>query len=248
LAVPRHGRPSSAAGSGLSKLNLSPEEWEAVWLTLTVSARAVGFGLPLAVATAWVLARFRFPGRTLFNALVHLPLVLPPVVTGWLLLLLFGIRGPLGSLLHDWFGVRLVFTSAGASLACAVMTFPVMVRAVRISLEAADPGLDQAARTLGAGRLDRLINVTLPLASPGILVGAIVGYATCLGEFGAVITFAANIPGETQTLPLAIYAALQAPGGEEKAAQLSLVSLGLALIGLLLSEWAGKRLNAMLGR
>ena len=213
-----------------------------------MAARAVGFGLPLAVLTAWVLTRTRFPGRPLLSALVHLPLVLPPVVTGWLLLIIFGIRGPIGSVLHDWFDVRLVFTTAGASLACAVMTFPVMVRAVRLSLEAADPALEQAARTLGAGRLDRLCNVTLPLASPGILVGGIVGYATCLGEFGAVITFAANIPGQTQTLPLAIYTALQVPGGEATAAKLSLVSIALALIGLLLSEWIGKRLNAALGR
>jgi molybdate transport system permease protein len=204
--------------------------------------------LPVAIGTAWVLARSRFPGRSVLNAIVHLPLVLPPVVTGWLLLILFGVRGPIGALLNDWFGIRLVFTTAGATLACAVMIFPVMVRSVRLSLEAADLGLEQAARTLGAGRLDRLFNVTLPLASPGILVGAIVAYATCLGEFGAVITFAANIPGETQTLPLAIYAAIQVPGGEAKAAQLSLVSLTLALVGLLASEWAGRRLNAALGR
>jgi len=213
-----------------------------------VAARAVAFGLPLAVLMAWLLARTRFPGRGAVNALVHLPLVLPPVVTGWLLLIVFGIRGPVGSLLYDWFGVRLVFTTAGAALACAVMTFPVMVRSIRLSLEAADPGLEQAARTLGAGRFDRLFNVTLPLASPGILVGGIVAYATCLGEFGAVITFAANIPGQTQTLPLAIYAALQVPGGEAKAAELSMVSLTLALVGLLQSEWLGKRLNVALGR
>ncbi|HUB45794.1 MAG TPA: molybdate ABC transporter permease subunit [Acetobacteraceae bacterium] len=227
---------------------LSPEEWQAVRLTLGVAARAVGVGLPLAVVMAWVLARCRFPGRPVVNALVHLPLVLPPVVTGWLLLIIFGIRGPIGALLNDWFGVRLVFTTAGASLAVGVMTFPVMVRAVRLSLEATDRGLDEAARTLGAGRLDRLITITLPLASPGILVGGIVAYATCLGEFGAVITFAASIPGQTQTLPLAIYAALQVPGGETKAAELSMVSMTLALIGLLLSEWLGKRLNTMLGR
>jgi molybdate transport system permease protein len=227
---------------------LSTEEWQAVRLTLAVAARAVGFGLPVAVLIAWLLARTRFPGRPVLNALVHLPLVLPPVVTGWLLLIVFGIRGPLGALLNDWFGVRLVFTTAGAALACAVMTFPVMVRAVRLALEAADPGLEEAARTLGAGRLDRLFSVTLPLASPGILMGAIVGYATCLGEFGAVITFAANIPGETQTLPLAIYAALQAPGGEARAATLSLVSIVLALVGLLASEWVGRRLNLALGR
>src|SRR5208282_5549570 len=244
LVVPM--RPARDAGH--CSMNLSPDEWVAVRLTLTVAARAVGFGLPLAVLTAWVLTRYRFPGRPLLNALVHLPLVLPPVVTGWLLLILFGIRGPVGSLLFGWFGIRLVFTTAGASLACAVMTFPVMVRSVRLALDAVDPGLEQAARTLGAGRLDRLLTVTLPLASPGILVGAIVGYATCLGEFGAVITFAANIPGQTQTLPLAIYAALQVPGGEARAAELSLVSLTLALIGLLLSEWLGRRLNAALGR
>ena len=217
-------------------------------MTLAVALRAVGCGLPVAILIAWVLARSRFPGRSVLNAFVHLPLVLPPVVTGWLLLVLFGVRGPVGALLNEWFGIRLVFTTAGATLACAVMVFPVMVRSVRLSLEAADPGLEQAARTLGAGRLDRLLNITLPLASPGILVGAIVAYATCLGEFGAVITFAASIPGETQTLPLAIYAALQVPGGEAKAAQLSTVSLTLALVGLLASEWAGRRLNAVLGR
>lgn len=210
--------------------------------------QAVGFGLPAATAVAWVLARLRFPGHASLNALVHLPLVLPLVVMGWLLLVTFGIRGPLGSLLHDWFGVRLVFTTAGASLACAVMIFPIMVRAIRLSLEAADPGLEQAARILGAGRLDRLLTVTLPLASAGILVGGIVAYATCLGEFGAVITFAANTPGQTQTLPLAIYAALQVPGGEAKAAQLSMISIGLALTGLLASEWFGRRLNTALGR
>jgi len=219
-----------------------------VRLTLVVAARAVGCGLPVAVLTAWVLARCRFPGRSLLNAVVHLPLVVPPVVTGWLLLLVFGLRGPVGSLLFAWFGIRLVFTTAGATLACAVMTFPVMVRSVRLALEAVDPGLEQAARSLGAGRLDRLMTVTLPLASPGILVGAIVGFATCLGEFGAVITFAANIPGATQTLPLAIYAALQVPGGEAKAAALCLVSLLLALTGLLLSEVIGKRLNTAIGR
>jgi molybdate transport system permease protein len=150
--------------------------------------------------------------------------------------------------LFDLFGIRLVFTTAGAALACGVMIFPVMVRSIRLALDGADPGLEQAARSLGAGRLDRFVTVTLPLAAPGILVGGIIGYATCLGEFGAVITFAANIPGQTQTLPLAIYAALQSPGGEAKAAQLSLISLGLALVGLLLAEWSGRRLNASLGR
>ena len=184
----------------------------------------------------------------MLNALVHLPMVLPPVVTGWLLLIVFGIRGPIGAILLHWFGIRLVFTTAGAALACGVMTFPIMVRSIRLSLDAVDTGLEQAARTLGAGRFDRLFNITLPLASPGILVGGIVAYATCLGEFGAVITFAANIPGQTQTLPLAIYSALQVPGGEAKAAELSLISLTLALVGLLLSEWLGKWLHTALGR
>src|SRR5579863_5400160 len=197
---------------------------------------------------AWVLSRFRFPGRPLLNALVHLPMVLPPVVTGWLLLLVFGVRGPLGALLLQWFGVRLAFTSAGASLACAAMTFPIMVRSVRLAIETIDPGLEQAARTLGAGRLDRLVRVTLPLAAPGILVGAVVAFATCLGEFGAVITFAASIPGETRTLPLAIYAALQVPGGEAAAARLASLAFALALVGLLVSEALGRRLNRALGR
>jgi molybdate transport system permease protein len=227
---------------------LTPEEWQAVWLTLAVAARAVGYGLPLAVLTAWVLTRCRFPGRPVLNALVHLPMVLPPVVTGWLLLMLFGVHGPAGALLDRWFGIRLVFTTAGAALAVGVMTFPIMVRSVRLSLEAVDRGLEQAARTLGAGPFDRLFNVTLPLASPGILVGAVVAYATCLGEFGAVITFAGSIPGQTQTLPLAIFSALQVPGGEAKAAELSLVSLVLASTGLLLSEWLNKLLSGVLGR
>lgn len=208
----------------------------------------MGFGLPLAVLMAWVLSRFRFPGRPVLNALVHLPLVLPPVVTGWMLLLVFGIHGPVGAVLLNWFGMRLAFTTAGASLACAAMTFPVMVRAVRLALEAADPGLEQAARTLGAGRFDRLLTITLPLAAPGILVGAVVAYATCLGEFGAVITFAASIPGETRTLPLAIYAALQVPGGEAVAARLSVIAFALAMAGLLVSEILGRRLNRAVGR
>ncbi len=227
---------------------LGPDDWQAVRLTLAVAARAVGVGLPVAVATAWVLSRTRFPGRWLVNAIVHLPMVVPPVVTGWLLLLVFGVRGPLGGLLLSWFGVRLAFTTAGAALACGVMTFPIMVRSVRLGIEAIDPGLEQAARSLGAGRLDRLCTVLLPLAAPGILVGGVVGYATCLGEFGAVITFAANIPGQTQTLPLAIYTALQVPGGEAAAARLATVSVVLALIGLLAAEWLGRRLRAAVGR
>ena len=184
----------------------------------------------------------------MLDLLVHLPLVLPPVVVGWLLLLVFGLRGPIGGLLHDWFGVRLVFTTQGAALACAVMSFPLMVRAIRLSLDAIDPGLIDAARTLGAGRIDRLFSIILPLSLPGIVVGGVVAFAASLGEFGAVITFAANIPGQTQTLPLAIYAALQQPDGETVAARLSLVSVGLAVTGLLISEFLGRRLRARLGR
>ena len=227
---------------------LSPEEWEAVRLSLSVALRSVVFGLPPAVLAALVLARGRFPGRALLDALVHLPLVMPPVVVGWLLLVTFGVRGPVGSLLDQWFGVRLVFTTGGAALATAVMSFPLIVRAVRLSLDAVDPGLEAAARTLGAGPLDRFATVTLPLIAPGILSGAITAFAAGLGEFGAVITFASNIPGETQTLPLAIYAATQTPGGEGTAARLAAVSFTMAVAGLLLADFAGRRLSVLLGR
>lgn len=226
---------------------LSSDEWEAVRLSLSVATRSVAFGLPLAVLAAYALARGRFVGRPLLDALVHLPLVMPPVVIGWGLLLLFGVRGPIGSLLQDWFGLRLVFTTAGASLATAVMAFPLMVRAIRLSLEGVDPGLEAAARTLGAGLVDRFVTVTLPLMAPGILAGAVVAFAAGLGEFGAVITFASNIPGQTQTLPLAIYAATQVPGGEATAAKLSAVSFTLAITGLLLSELIARRMHRLLG-
>lgn len=216
-------------------------------LSLGVAARSVGFGLPVALGLAWVLARCRFPGRAALDALVHLPMVLPPVVVGWLLLLLLGVRGPVGAWLNAWFGVRLVFTTGGAAIACAVMALPLMVRAIRLSIEAIDPGLEAAARTLGAGRLDRFVTITLPLALPGVVSGGIVGYAASLGEFGAVITFAANIPGETQTLPLAIYTALQTPDGEATAAKLALVSIGLAVVGLAVAEWVARRSRAALG-
>ena len=227
---------------------LSPDEWQAVSLSLRVAGLSVLFGLPLAVAAAWTVARCRFPGRAVLDALIHLPLVLPPVVVGWGLLMLFGLRGPLGAALQQWFGVRLVFTTAGAALATAVMAFPLMVRAVRLSLEGVDRGLEAAARTLGAGPLDRFFTVTLPLMAPGILSGAVVAFAAGLGEFGAVITFASNIPGQTQTLPLAIYAAIQVPGGEAAAARLSLVSFTLAIAGLLLSDLVGRWMQRLLGR
>ena len=229
-------------------MNLSAEEWQAVRLSLDVAARSVLVSLLPAVAVAWVLARGRFPGRTLLDALVHLPLVVPPVVVGWGLLMLFGIRGPIGAPLYEWFGVRLVFTTEGAALATAVMSFPLIVRSVRLGLEAVDMGLEAAARTLGAGPLDRFVTVTLPLMSPGILAGAVTAFAAGLGEFGAVITFASNIPGQTQTLPLAIYAATQTPGGEAVAARLALVSFGMAISGLLLAEVIARRMHLLLGR
>ena len=206
------------------------------------------FGLPVAMLVALVLARRRFPGHAVLDAIAHIPLVLPPVVVGWMLLLVFGVRGPIGAWLLSWFHVRLVFTTSAAVLACSVTVFPLVLRPIRQALEAIDPGLEQAARTLGAGPLDCFLSVTVPLAAPGILVGAITGFAAALGEFGAVITFAGNIPGETQTLPLAIFAALQMVGGEAAAARLSLVSLGLAVLGLLAAEQFGRRLRARVGR
>jgi molybdate transport system permease protein len=227
---------------------VTPEEWQAIRISLMVALRSVTFGLPPAVLVAWLLARGRFPGRGLLDAFVHLPLVMPPVVIGWLLLVIFGVRGPVGALLNDWFGLRLVFTTGGAALATAVMSFPLIVRAVRLSLDAVDPGLEAAARTLGAGPLDRFVTITLPLIAPGILSGAITAFAAGLGEFGAVITFASNIPGQTQTLPLAIYSATQTPGGEAMAARLAGFSFAMAVIGLLLAEFAGRRLQALLGR
>ncbi len=227
---------------------LSAEEWQAVRLSLDVASRSVLLSLVPAVAGAWVLARGRFPGRTLLDALVHLPLVVPPVVVGWGLLMLFGIRGPIGAPLFDWFGIRLVFTTGGAALATAVMSFPLIVRSVRLGLENVDPGLEAAAATLGAGRLDRFVTVTLPLMSPGILAGAVTAFAAGLGEFGAVITFVSNIPGQTQTLPLAIYNATQIPGGEAVAARLAFVSFTLAISGLLLAEVIARRMHLLLGR
>lgn len=223
-------------------------EIEAVRLSLSIAARSVLVSLPFAVLFAWVLARGKWRGKILLDAVVHLPLVLPPVVVGYLLLLLFGIRGPIGHWLNEVFGVQLIFTSNGAALATAVMAFPLMVRAIRISLEGVDPGLEEAARTLGAGPWDRFASVTLPLMLPGILAGAVTAFAAGLGEFGAVITFVSNIPGETRTLPLALYTALQTPGGEAIAARLASISFSLGLLGLLGSEFIARRVRTMLGR
>ncbi len=203
--------------------------------------------MPLAIAVAWLLTRRRFPGRTLLDAVVHLPLVLPPVVVGYLLLVLFGARGPLGGWLRETLGIELVFTRAGAALATAVMSFPLMVRAIRISLEHVDRGLEEAARTLGAGPLDRFLTITLPLTLPGILAGAVTAFSAGLGEFGAVITFVSNIPGETRTLPLALYTALQMPGGDAIAARLALISFSLGVAGLLVAEGLARVTRQRLG-
>jgi molybdate transport system permease protein len=227
---------------------LSPEETEALRLSLEVASRSVLFSLPLAVLVAWVLTRTRFPGRTLFDAFVHLPLVLPPVAVGYVLLILFGARGPIGKWLFDTFGIELAFTTSGAALATAVMTFPLMVRAIRIALENVDRGLEAAARTLGAGPLDRFATITLPLMAPGILAGAVTAFAAGLGEFGAVITFVSNIPGETRTLPLALYTAIQSPGGNALAARLAGLSFVLGLTGLLVAEVFARRVRTWLGR
>jgi len=229
-------------------LSLSSAELEALRLSLEVAALSVGFSLPLAILTAWILTRARFPGRTLFDAFVHLPLVLPPVAVGYVLLLLLGTRGPLGAWLRAHFGIQLPFTTAGAALATAVMTFPLMVRAIRLSLENVDRGLEAAARTLGAAPFDRFLTITLPLMLPGILAGAVTAYAAGLGEFGAVITFAANIPGATRTLPLALYTAMQSPDGEQSALRLAMLSLLLGLGGLLAAELLVRRVRRLLGR
>ncbi len=229
-------------------LFLSSAELEALRLSLEVAARSVVFSLPLAILTAWILTRARFPGRTLFDAFVHLPLVLPPVAVGYVLLLLLGTRGPLGAWLRAHFGIQLPFTTAGAALATAVMTFPLMVRAIRLSLENVDRGLEAAARTLGAAPLDRFLTITLPLMLPGILAGAVTAFAAGLGEFGAVITFAANIPGVTRTLPLALYTAMQSADGERSALRLAILSLLLGLAGLLAAELLVRRVRRLLGR
>jgi molybdate transport system permease protein len=222
---------------------LTPDETEALLLSLRVSFVAVFAALPFALAVALFLARVRFPGKIVVDGIVHLPLVLPPVAIGFLLLVLFGTRAGPGAVLYQTFGIRFVFSWTGAALASGLITFPFQVRAIRLALESADPGLDAAARTLGAGWWDRLANLTLPLAVPGIVAGVITAFAASLGEFGAIITFVSNIPGETRTLPLAIYSALQSPGGEAEAAKLSLISIVLALGFMTLAELAQRRLK-----
>jgi len=220
---------------------LGPEEWQAVLLSLKVALWATVFSLPLAIAVAYALARGRFWGHGLLNGLVHLPLVLPPVVTGYLLLLFFGSQG-LGGRVLEAIGLPLAFRWTGAVLAAAIMAFPLVVRAVRLSIEAVDPRLEAAAATLGASPLRVFFTVTLPMAIPGVLAGAVLGFAKAMGEFGATITFVSNIPGETQTLPSAVYSFLQVPGGESAAVKLVIIAVAVAMGALLLSEWLARRM------
>ncbi|MCA3613032.1 MAG: molybdate ABC transporter permease subunit [Methylobacterium sp.] len=222
---------------------LTPEEWAALRLSLKVATVATLASLPAGISVAYLLARGRFRGRSVLDALVHLPLILPPVVTGYLLLLAFGRKGPIGAWLEAHFGLVFSFRWTGAALAAAVMGFPLMVRAIRLSIEAVDRRLEQAAGTLGAGPILTFLLVTLPLALPGILAGAVLAFAKAMGEFGATITFVANIPGETQTLPTAIYSFTQVPGGDAAAMRLVLVSVAVSVLALVLSEWLARGLS-----
>ena len=227
---------------------LTQEQWTAVRLSLLVAGVATVASLPFGLAIAWLLARKSFPGRALLDALVHLPLILPPVVTGYLLLLAFGKRGPGGVFLAETFGIVLSFRWTGAALACAVMGFPLLVRAIRLSLEAVDRGLEDAAGTLGASPPMVFATVTLPLILPGVIAGAVLAFAKAMGEFGATVTFVSSIPGETETISSAIYALTQVPGGDAAAIRLALVSIAISFAALLASDWlawrAGRRIGA----
>jgi len=225
---------------------LSPEEWTAVRLSLKVATVATLVGLPLGIGVALALARGRFWGQSLLNGLVLLPLILPPVVTGYILLIVFGQRGPVGRWLADYLGIVFSFRWTGAALACGIMGFPLMVRAIRLAIEAVDARLEEAAGTLGANRAWVFATVTLPLIIPGILTGMILCFAKAMGEFGATITFVSNIPGETQTLPSAIYTLTQVPGGDEGALRLTLVSVAISMLALLVSEVMARFANRRL--
>ena len=220
----------------------TPLEVEALGLSLRVALVSVICSLPFGLAAAWLLARREFPGKSLVDGVIHLPLVVPPVVVGYALLVLLGRRGPVGGFLYDAFGVSIAFTWKGAAVAAAVMAFPLMVRAMRLSLEAVDRKLEAAARTLGAGRARVFATITLPLMAPGILAGVVLAFARALGEFGATITFVSNIPGETRTLPIALYTLTQTPDGEAAAARLALIAVALALAAVVASEWLARRL------
>ncbi len=222
---------------------LTPDEWTIVALSLKIGGVAMLVVLPIAFALAWALARVRFPGKLLLDAIVHLPLVVPPVVTGWVLLLAFGPAGPIGNLLDRWFGVTVLFRWTGAAIAAGIMALPLMVRAMRLSIEAVDRRLESAARTLGAGPWRVFWTLTLPLSLPGLLAGMVLGFARSIGEFGATITFVSNVPGQTQTLPLAIYSALQQPGAEAMVWRLSAISVALSLFALIASELLTRRVR-----
>jgi molybdate transport system permease protein len=222
-------------------LDLTPDEWTAIWLSLRIALVATLVSLPFGLAVAWLLARKDFWGKALVDGIVHLPLVLPPVVTGYLLLISFGRRGAIGAFLFDTFGITFSFRWTGAALACGVMGFPLLVRAIRLSIEAIDRRLEDAAATLGAGRMWVFATVTLPLALPGVIAGMVLCFAKALGEFGATITFVSNIPGETQTLSAAIYTYTNVPGGDAAAGRLVLVAIALALAALIASEWFARR-------
>jgi molybdate transport system permease protein len=221
--------------------SLTPAEWDAIGLSLRVASVAALASLPFGIAIAYLLARGRFPGRALLDAVVHLPLVMPPVVTGYLLLLAFGRRGPIGGLLERVFGIVFAFRWTGAALAAAIMGFPLMVRAMRLSLETIDVRLEQAASTLGANRGWVFLTITMPLAVPGIVAGLVLSFARALGEFGATITFVGNIPGETQTIPSAIYTYIQTPGGDFAALRLTAISVAIAFAALLVAEALSRR-------
>jgi len=227
-------------------LNLTPEDWIAVQLSLRIAAVATLVSLPFGIAMAYVLARKDFWGKSLLDAIVHLPLVLPPVVTGYLLLITFGRRAPVGAFLADNFGIVFSFRWTGAALACGVMAFPLMVRAIRLSIEAIDRRLEDAASTLGANRFWLFITITLPLALPGIIAGMMLAFARALGEFGATITFVSNIPGETQTISAAIYTLTQVPGGDSAALQLVVVAVIISIAALMASEFFARRAGARL--
>jgi len=223
---------------------LTPLEIEIITLSLRVAFWAVLFGLPLAIGAAWLLARTRFPGKSLVDGALHLPLVVPPVIVGFTLLVLFGRQGAIGSILYDWFGFSFAFDWKGAALASGIMAFPLMVRAIRLSIEAIDQRIETAARTLGATRLRVFATITLPLALPGVLSGTVLAFARSLGEFGATITFVSNIPGETRTLPLAVFSLMQVPGADDAILRLVLVSIAIALAALILSEALSRRVSA----
>jgi molybdate transport system permease protein len=222
-------------------LNLTPAEWTAVALSLRIAIVTTAFALPLGIAVGWLLARINFLGKSLLDGLVHLPLVLPPVVTGYLLLISFGRKGPIGAFLNEHFGIVFAFRWTGAALACGVMGFPLLVRPIQLAIEAIDRRLEDAAATLGANPILVFVTVTLPLALPGIIVGVVLCFARALGEFGATITFVSNIPGETQTISAAIYSFIQVPGGDAAAARLVLIAIVLALVALIASEWLSRR-------